>query len=66
MVRRCVFVVRMVYVAVRSQCDLVRFYGGIHDATNICSSKGFSIFYDYTKVHDLLLCDAIRIVLTRA
>ena len=48
-----------------SQCDLVRFYCGIHDATNICSSKCFSIFYDYTKVHDLL-CDEIRIVPTRA
>ena len=47
------------------QCDLVRFYGGIHDATNTCSSKCFSIFYDYTKVHDLLF-DGIRVVLTRA
>ena len=48
-----------------SQCDLVRFYGGIHDAINICSSKCFSIFYDNTKVQDLL-CDGIGIVLTRA
>ena len=48
-----------------SQCDLVRFYGGIDDAANICSSKCFSIFYDYTKVQDLL-CDGIRVLLTRA
>ena len=41
-----------------SQCDLVRFYGGIDDAKTICSSECLSIFYDYTKVHDLL-CDEI-------
>ena len=45
--------------------DLVRFYGGMRDATNISSSKCFSIFYDYTQIHDLL-CDGIMIVLTRA
>ena len=33
---------------------------GIHDAINKCSSKCFSIFYDYTKVHDLL-CDGISL-----
>ena len=27
-----------------SQCDLVRFYGGIHGVTHICSYKCFSIF----------------------
>ena len=64
-VRRCVFMERMVYVAVCSQFDLVHFYGGILDATYICSSKCFSIFYDYTKVHDLL-CDGMGTVLTRA
>ena len=48
-----------------SQCDLVRFYGGINDANSIFSSKCYSIFYDYTKVHNLL-CDGLRTVLTRA
>ena len=38
---------------------------GINDAMNKYSFKCFSIFYDYTKVHDLL-CDGIRIVQTRA
>ena len=38
---------------------------GIKDSINKCSSKCFSIIYDYTTVHDLL-CDGIRIVLTRA
>ena len=51
-VRRCVFMVRVVYVAVVCQCDLVHYYGGIRNSTNICSSKCFSIFYDYTKEHD--------------
>ena len=54
-VRRCVFMVRRCMWRLCSQCDLVRFYGGINGATNICSFKCFSIFYDYTKVYDLLL-----------
>ena len=58
----------------------VRFYGaygvcggcaasvissGKQGAIDKCSSKCFSISYDYTKVNDLL-CDGIRIVQTRA
>ena len=58
----------------------VRFYGaygecggcvasfiniGIPGAINKCSSKCLTKFCDYTKVLDLL-CDGIRIVLTRA
>ena len=64
-VHRCVLWCVWCMLRLCSQCDLVRFYGCINDATNICSAKCFSIFYDYTKVHDLL-CDGIRIILTRA
>ena len=45
--------------------DRLSVFQGIHGALNKCSSKCFSVFYDYTKAHDLL-CDGIRIVQTRA
>ena len=59
--RRCVFMVRMGYVAV----VLPVLSSGIRDSINKCGSKCISISYDYTKVHDLLY-DGISIVQTRA
>ena len=38
---------------------------GIHGAINKVVLNAFSIFYDYTKVNDLL-CDGARVVQTRA